>query len=68
MGLGFTMALCILASIREILATGNIAGVHIMPNSYVPLLAMQMPVGAFVALGLLLGLANALTRKKKATT
>jgi Na+-translocating ferredoxin:NAD+ oxidoreductase RnfE subunit len=27
---------------------------------------MQMPVGAFVTLGLLLGLANVLTRKKGA--
>jgi electron transport complex protein RnfE len=66
MGLGFTIALCVLASIREILATGQLAGIRVTPNAFVPWLAMQMPVGAFVTLGLLLGLANVLTRKKGA--
>jgi electron transport complex protein RnfE len=65
MGSGFTMALCILAGIREILATGRFFGVQVMPTGFVPWLAMQMPVGAFVTLGLLLGLASVLTRKKE---
>jgi electron transport complex protein RnfE len=65
MGLGFTIALCILAGIREILATGRLFDIRIMPKAYVPWLAMQMPVGAFVTLGLLLGLAAVLTRKKE---
>ena len=66
MGSGFTIALCILAGIREILATGRFFGLQIMPGGFVPWLAMQMPVGAFVTLGLLLGLINAVTRKKEA--
>jgi electron transport complex protein RnfE len=65
MGTGFTIALCILAGIREILATGNLLGYHVMPDAFVPWLAMQMPVGAFVTLGLLLGLATVLTGKNK---
>jgi electron transport complex protein RnfE len=65
MGLGFTVALCILASIRELLATGCIFALRVMPRGFVPWLAMQMPVGAFVTLGLLLGLASVLTRKKR---
>lgn len=65
MGLGFTIALCILASIRELLATGCIFDLRVMPRGFVPWLAMQMPVGAFVTLGLLLGLASVLTRKKR---
>jgi electron transport complex protein RnfE len=64
-GLGFTIALCILASIREILATGNLMGYRVMPQAFVPWLALQMPVGAFVTLGLLLGLAAVLTGKSK---
>jgi len=64
-GLGFTIALCILAGIREILATGNLLGYRIMPQAFVPWLALQMPVGAFVTLGLLLGLAAVLTGKSK---
>jgi len=65
MGLGFTVALCILAGIRELLATGCIFDLRIMPRGFVPWLAMQMPVGAFVTLGILLGLASALTKKKE---
>ena len=64
-GSGFTMAICILAGIREILATGCFFGVRVMPSGFVPWLAMQMPVGAFVTLGLLLGLTNVMTRKKE---
>ena len=63
-GVGFTIALCILAGIREILASGSFFGIHIMPEKFVPWAAMQMPVGAFVTLGLLLGLSSFLTRKK----
>jgi len=65
-GSGFTIALCILAGIREILATGCFFGMQVMPGGFVPWLAMQMPVGAFVTLGLILGLISAVTRKKEA--
>lgn len=65
MGSGFTIALCILAGIRELLATGCFFGFKVMPGGFVPWLAMQMPVGAFVTLGLLLGLANVITGKKR---
>jgi len=63
-GGGFTIALCILAAIRELLATGKIFDVSLMPSDYVPLLAMQMPVGAFVTLGLLVGLSNLLIKER----
>jgi electron transport complex protein RnfE len=64
-GTGFTIALCILAGIREILATGNLVGYRVMPTAFVPWLSMQMPVGAFVTLGLLLGLFRTFGSKKK---
>jgi electron transport complex protein RnfE len=64
-GTGFTIALCIIAGIREVLASGTLAGFTIMPPGFVPWAAMQMPVGAFVTLGLLLGLASLLTRKRR---
>jgi electron transport complex protein RnfE len=63
-GVGFTIALCIIAGIREILASGTFAGIAVMPRGFVPWAAMQMPVGAFVTLGLLLGLASLLTAKR----
>ena len=64
-GTGFTIALCILAGIREVLASGRLFGISVMPSGFVPWLAMQMPVGAFVTLGLLLGLSCMLTSKKR---
>lgn len=63
-GVGFTIALCILAGIREILATGRFFNISVMPGGFVPWMAMQMPVGAFVTLGLLLGLSSLLTAEK----
>jgi electron transport complex protein RnfE len=65
MGAGFTLALCLLAAIRELLATGRIFEIAIMPKAFVPWLALQMPVGAFITLGLMLGLINVLTRKRE---
>ena len=64
MGAGFTLTLCVLAGVREILSTGAIWEVAILPAGFVPWAAMRMPVGAFITLGLLLGLVNALTKKK----
>jgi len=63
MGLGFTGALCVLATIRELLATGRIFELQIMPDAFVPWNAMSMPAGAFITLGLILGLINATTEK-----
>ena len=60
MGAGFTLTLCVLAGVREILSTGAIWEISILPAGFVPWAAMRMPVGAFITLGLLLGLVNAL--------
>jgi len=65
MGAGFTLALCILSAVREILSTGAIWEVSILPAAFVPWVAMRMPVGAFITLGLMLGLVNATTKKRK---
>jgi len=64
MGLGFTLTLCMLAGVRELLATGMFAGHAIMPKAFVPWAAMGLPVGAFITLGLILALVNQITRKR----
>ena len=64
MGLGFTITLCILAAIRELLATGMVFELKIMPDAFVPWAAMSMPVGAFLTLGLMLGAANLISKKR----
>ena len=63
MGIGFTLTLCFLAAIREVLATGTIVGFELFPVEYA-WAAMGMPVGAFVTLGLMLGAVNIITKKK----
>lgn len=68
MGIGFTLTLCVLASVRELLSTGAIFEVQILSLSkeggwFVPWAAMSMPVGAFITLGLLLGLVNLVSKK-----
>ena len=64
MGLGFTITLCALAGVRELLSTGKLFEASVMPGWFVPWAAMGMPVGAFVTLGLMLGLVNTITGKR----
>lgn len=64
MGIGFTLALCILASIRELLGTGKIFEIPVMPGGFVPWTAMILPVGAFLTLGFMLGAVKLITKKR----
>jgi len=64
MGAGFTVALCVLAGIREVLGTGKFFEIQVMPKAFVPWAALSMPVGAFLALGFLLGLVTLITKKR----
>ena len=56
-GLGFTIALTLLGSVREFLGSGSVFGVAIFPESYGALLFVLAP-GAFIALGFLIALFN----------
>ena len=66
MGLGYTFAITVLSAIREIIGNGTIFGFHVLPATYEPMMIIIQPPGAFIALGLLIGLVNYLTRKQKA--
>lgn len=66
MGLGYTIAITSLSSIRELLGNGTIFGFRLLPEAYEPMMIIIQPPGAFIALGLLIGLVNYLTRKQKA--
>jgi len=57
MGAGFTLALAVISSIRELLGSGAIWGYPIS-LSYLPAAVMVMAPGAFLVLGLLLGAYN----------
>lgn len=67
MGLGFTLALIVLGSLREILGMGSIFGLNIMGKSFRPWLIMLSPPGAFFSLGLMLGLINIIDKFLKKT-
>ncbi|MBQ9943339.1 MAG: electron transport complex subunit E [Clostridia bacterium] len=63
MGLGFTIALVILGSIRELIGNGSIFGANILGASYEPMLLIVLAAGGFLSYGLMLGLFNLITKK-----
>ena len=65
MGVGFTLALMILSSVRELLGAGTILGFKILGDWYTPWVVMILPAGAFMTLGIILGLINTLQNKSK---
>ena len=69
MGLGFTGALTILSSVREIIGSGKWFGMAIMPEAFKPMSLIVSPAGGFITLGILILVVNALVncfeKKKK---
>ena len=61
-GLGFTMSLTILGSVREFIGSGKVFEQLIYPDSYGALLFI-LPPGAFMVLGCLIALFNVITKK-----
>lgn len=60
MGIGFTLALALLGSIREILGAGSILGYSFLGEEAYPVLLFIMPPGAFLALAALIVMFNRL--------
>ena len=57
MGVGFTCSLTILGAIREVLGSGAIFGVTLLPSDY-NILAFVLAPGAFLVLGFLIAIMN----------
>ncbi|MBF0142612.1 MAG: electron transport complex subunit E [Magnetococcales bacterium] len=53
-GVGFTLALVVLGSVREILGAGQWWGMDVMGASFHPAISMILPPGAFIALGFIM--------------
>lgn len=64
MGLGFTIALTLISTAREILGNGTFFGISLFGPDFPSMLIMIMAPGGFLTLGLLLGLINKLMKKK----
>jgi len=56
--LGFGLALSSIAVVRELLGTGGLFGIQILPAAWPDWVIMVLPPGAFMTLGLLLGFVN----------
>ncbi|MBW6515462.1 MAG: electron transport complex subunit E [Candidatus Cloacimonetes bacterium] len=64
MGIGFTLALVLVAFFRELLGAGQLLGIQILPVSYQPVLLAILAPGAFLTLGLLMGALNLFKKKE----
>lgn len=62
MGLGYTMSLTLIGSIREILGHGTWFGLNVMWEGYNPMTVMVEAPGAFIALGVTLAAMNWFSR------
>ena len=60
-GLGFTLALTILGSMRELFGAGSIFGFILVPEAY-NILLFVLPPGAFITLGFIIPIVNKLKK------
>jgi H+/Na+-translocating ferredoxin:NAD+ oxidoreductase subunit E len=64
MGIGFTLAIVALGTIRELLGSGSWMGYDVFGASFEPWVVMVLPGGAFFVLGFLLFLFNLIGKNK----
>lgn len=64
MGVGFTLALFLMSSIREILGSGTWCGLPIPWLSENPIMIFSVPAGGFFVFGCLIALVNKITKNK----
>ncbi|MFP4162952.1 MAG: electron transport complex subunit RsxE [Chitinispirillaceae bacterium] len=67
MGAGFTVALVILSTIRELLGSNKIFGMLVIPK-FQPMTALVLAPGGFFAIALVMGIVNFLRNRKVART
>jgi len=66
MGLGFTLALTLLGSIRELLGAGSVFGWSVFGAGFQPMTLMVLAPGGFITLGLLIGIIQHLRSRRAA--
>lgn len=65
-GIGFTIALTILGSIREVLGNGSLFNIALFPASWEPALIFILPPGGFMTIAFVIAFQNYLKLKKEA--
>ncbi len=63
MGVGFTWMLVALSTIREVLGMGTFFGIDLFGAEYPEMIVMILPSGAFLTLGVMVGVINIIDRK-----
>lgn len=63
MGIGFTLAITLIASIRELLGNGSIFDVKLVGENVSTILLFILPPGAFITYGFLIAIMNRLKAK-----
>jgi len=63
MGIGFTLALLLISSIREVLGNGTLCGFLII-KGFEPVLYLVLAPGALLVIGLLIGAINFISRRR----
>jgi Na+-translocating ferredoxin:NAD+ oxidoreductase subunit E len=58
MGFGFTLAITLMGSIREVLGNGSIFNIRLMPQDATTILIFILPPGAFITYGFLIAIMN----------
>lgn len=64
MGMGFTATLLVLGTVRELLGAGQLMGKTVLPG-FEPWIVMILPAGAFLVLGLMLGVVNLINHRRQ---
>ena len=62
-GIGFTLALTIISTVRELIGSGSIFGVNLLGPNYSPALIIILPAGGFLVLGFLIALVQFIMAK-----
>ena len=65
MGLGFTVALIVIATIREILGAGTFLGFSVLGAAYKPAILFILPPGAFLTLGFVIAAVQKIRNSKE---
>lgn len=63
-GLGYTFALLVVSSIREIIGNGSFFDISLFGEAFQPISIFIQPPGAFIILGLFVGVFNLIKSKK----
>lgn len=65
MGLGFTCALAIVSTVREILGNGTLLGFSLFGSGFQPAMLIVMPAGGFLTLGFVIAAVQKLMRSRE---